>query len=508
MNIFPESKGNFPLREGVLWFLLLTIPLVSVVLSFFANEIGPVMIGVAALVGGAVILLRPMLLLLGTVVMTMLICGPIVYNTPLDRIWWAAYVMAGMLYLPAIAALFNYKWSEDPGLRWAWPLIPLLLFSVSSSLINLIPATQWITVVKTYFLMTGIWVAFAVLPIPQPIIRKLLLLLLSIACVQWLFAAYQFVFVRSSLLASYGALASDAVVGSFGGGSEGGGQSAILALFLIIILTAVTAFQREKLLNHRRYAFMAVLIGFPLLLVEAKVVFFLLPAAFGIMYLDYIWKRPLVFISGIVLITLMLGTILIGLVVFHWEGGRYDQQSPIEKIESAFSYSFADKSGAVKQEEGILSRYEVLTYWFENHHLNDPVPLIIGHGIGSSRTGGLELGQVAKKHYPRNIDRTALSLGLWDIGILGVGFVLLLFFSAIRQAGIITACRSLPAWQCAMGRTLQAVFPLFLLAMLYRNDIPYAAPAWFLVMLAFGLLSWLSRSMMFEKKKYAQVVMS
>ena len=104
----------------------------------------------------------------------------------------------------------------------------------------------------------------------------------------------------------------------------------------------------------------------------------------------------------------------------------------------------------------------------------------------------MEKGTVAQKYVPRDIDRTGLALILWDFGIFGLLLISWLFWRLFRLAGRLVSILQ-PAHLKAMAHGLQTIVPLFFLAILYRNDLPYAPPMMLSFMITMGLLAWLSK---------------
>ena len=71
--------------------------------------------------------------------------------------------------------------------------------------------------------------------------------------------------------------------------------------------------------------------------------------------------------------------------------------------------------------------------------------------------------------------------------------MLSLFFIAFINAGRGAKDQNLLNWERGLAAALQAFLPVIFLSMMYRNDVPYAAPMMFIVMATFGLISWLNR---------------
>jgi hypothetical protein len=448
---------------------------------------------VAGTLGGIFLVSQPLALLWALLCMTLAVAGIVLYAIPaLANIWWATYGMGAMLFVPAVlSSLSNDRSHLSPGLSTTF--IAALIFlggGLFSTFINHSPVLEVTLALKGILLFGGVWAALALLPISKDFMKRWLTGFVIIGLIQWLPAIYQYVFVRADRLVSgLGKIeASDSVVGTFGGSMEGGGLSPVLAAYLVILIMALLALHRDHLLSTRKLFLTIPLLFFPLLLMEVKIIVVYLPLCAFILYKDFIWKRPAAFISGAISAALLLVGIVFAYQSLHWSAGGGN----IEKsLESMVSYSFVKHLGPQDQEKGVMTRREVVDFWWEKHDLDDPASMILGHGLGASRTQGMGTGHIAAKYAPKVIDYTALSLILWDTGLLGVVTVFTLLISAFRMAKRLSLSNHLDPWQKSLARGLHASLPIFLLSIFYQGDIFYAAPMTFMLMTVLGLLAWL-----------------
>lgn len=437
---------------------------------------------------------RPVALLWTLLFMTLVIAGMVKYFIPgLDKIWWATYGMSAMLMVPPIMARITANRTlRQPGFSSQTVLaLAFLTVALLSTVVNSAPTPQVIVAVKNTFLFGGVWLALALLPLSSAVIRRWLSAFLLIGTIQWLPALYQYFFVRVSRISTgLGSIeASDSVVGTFGGSMEGGGHSATLGFYLVMLIIMLLAYHREKLIALSKLIGLAVLLVIPLGLMEVKVIFVYLPLALLILYKDVVWRRPFAFFAGGVVIACCLVGGLLAYQSLHWSANNLGLKA---NIEGMFSYSFSDEDSRVRV-DGHLSRLQVATFWWERNSADAPIQLLIGHGLGASKTTGQVMGNVAAAYQPRQIDHTGLGAVLWDVGIIGVALFAALIISGYRLAAKLVREPRLIPWQRSLARGLQAYLPLFLLGLGYRNDIPYAAAMMFLLMTAFGLLAWLKK---------------
>ncbi|MEO5703108.1 MAG: hypothetical protein ABIQ54_04410 [Gammaproteobacteria bacterium] len=448
---------------------------------------------VAGTLGGIVLVSQPVALLWALLSMTLVVAGIVLYFIPtLANIWWITYGMGAMLFVPAImSGLSNDRTHLHPGLSPT--VIAALIFLVSglfSTFINRSPPWEVVLALKGILLFGGVWAALALLPISKEVMKRWLIGFLIIGLIQWLPAIYQYLFVRADrLVKGLGTIeASDSVVGTFGGAMDAGGLSPVLAAYLIMLMTVLLALRRDGLLSTRKLLLALPFLFFPLLIMEVKVIVIYVPLCLFILYKDLIWRRPVAFFSGATAALMIMVGIIFAYQALHWSAAG----SNIEKsLESMVSYSFVKRLDAENRAKGIMTRREVIDFWWEKHDLDEPVSMLLGHGLGASRTQGMGHGHIAAKYAPRVIDYTALALILWDTGLVGIVAVLALIISAFRMAKRLSLSTRLDPWQKSLARGLHALIPIFLVSILYQGDIFYAAPMTFMLMTVLGLLAWL-----------------
>lgn len=476
-------KGLFP------YFLALSIALV---MGYVVSKGEPMLtVLLASAIGAVFLILQPVTLLWAVLFMTLLVSGLVQYFIPsLNKIWWATYGAGALLFIPGIMARVTGQTPRPDSP--SWPTIAVLSFVVVvlfSSLLNKIPLWQFILSMKSVFMFGGVWLALASLPISREVMKRWLIGFAAIGLIQFLPTIYQYLFVRTARITSGRAVeAFDSVVGTFGGSMEGGGSSGALAGYLVILITLLLAFYRDRLLEGKKLFLLLVLLGIPLLLMEVKVVFVYLPVALLLLYKDAALRKPGTFVAGVLFAAVLLGGVLLAYQTFHWSSSGRSMQS---NVEAMFSYSFNEQSQGIKEDEGVMTRRQVLDFWWERNGADNPVTTLIGHGLGASGTTGMSVGTVASRYVPMYIDRTGMSILLWDTGLLGTALVVGMMFAGYRLARRLSYSTRLDPWQLSLARGLQAVMPLFLLFLLYRNDIPYAAHTMFMLMTLFGLLAWL-----------------
>lgn len=442
---------------------------------------------------GLLLSTQPVTLLWLTLIGTLVLAGTVQYFIPtLHQAWWITYGLAAMLFVPAVTSRLSQAPARTGLSSTATSAWLLLAIALLSTLINRPPTWQIILSMKSILLFGGVWAALALVPLDKDTVRRWLLGFALIGLAQFIPVLYQYLFVRSSRLEmGLGTVeASDSVVGTFGGSMEAGGLTAVLALYLVILIIVMLSLYKHGVIAKRKLGLAIFLLGSPLLLMEVKVIFIYLPLALLILYKDNLYQRPGSFIAGSLLVVLSLSVVLLAYQAFHWSAtGR----SLEDNIKHLSSYSFNKRAGVEHRELGLMTRREVLEFWWGQHKTNKDARLLIGHGLGASRTQGLGIGNVAARYVPLRIDGSGAAVILWETGILGLCAFLLLIICGYRSARRLSRSDNLNPWQKSLARGLHAIIPLFVVSLFYRPDIPYAPPAMFIFMTAFGLLAWLEK---------------
>jgi hypothetical protein len=474
----------------------------AVFVGFAAAEAKPVKI---ALVGGTMAILallaKPSMIFWTTTFATLVVAGTVKYFVPLlDRVWWLAYGMAALLYLPAFFAVLNNRGESIRS--GASPLLGvctvLLVSSIVFGSIAAAPTPELLVVsAKSLLMFSGVWAYLALVPLATETVWKWVRVLFWIGATQWIMTAFQFLFVRSARLddsiggpGKGGVSAADSVVGTFGGSMDSGGLTAVLAFYLVAGLIVLLGMRTQGALTRRQWMIGSFLFFFPLVMMEVKIIFVYVPVALIAMFHVQLWRRPHVFIGWSLLGVLGLVGMLMVYQAVHWSVRSGSLERNLGK---SFTYSFVQKDERDTADDGAVTRRQGLELWVRDHGMNNLPETLIGHGIGASRTRGLAIGDKAIEYDPQQLDRTGLCQMLWDTGLIGVTSLLGLFFAMFLRGRRLKDSQNLVPWQRGMAAGLQGIAPMLALSLAYRNDIPYAAPMMFVLFSALGMTVWLSK---------------
>ncbi len=443
---------------------------------------------------------QPKLLLYVTTVFTLVIAGSAGYIFPsLKTMWWISYGQIFLLSLPALYYLGRQELARTVLCPKISKTILALLFAFIftaflSSILAKFPLKQTITSFKSYFMMGGLWFFLALYPIKDKCIVRWLKLLFGIGLLQIFPVLYQYLFIRSWRLEhNINPMdAADSVVGTFGGSQTAGGLGAVLAFYLILCLIVWLAFTKSRRFFWKKDGPVVFLLWLPILFMEVKAAVIYLPVAIITLYREYSYQRPKKFLRILLLLSVVVSVMVLSLELLHYRTSL-KKGNFTHHIVHAFSYSFKSRSGnSAMAEKGRFSRVSVLQFWKEKHGLKNPVVTLLGHGLGSSRTQGLVTGSEAVRWSGVDIDYSGLSTFLWEVGLLGTMIFAAIILLMYILAGRLSQHVRLADWQRSLAAGLQAVMPLVLLSLPYRNDIPFAAPMMFITMGVFGLIFWLN----------------
>jgi hypothetical protein len=438
---------------------------------------------------------KPTLLLWFSTIFTLIFGGFVGYFFPsLKIVWWVAYGASALLYIPALLFLTQKAPEKFPALSTSVNIYTLLFVATSliSSIASNTPLPQLAAASKSLFMLGGLWAFIMAGRLSEQTIIHWLKGLIIIGVIQFIPVMYQFIVVRSWRVAhtSFQVESADAVVGTFGGSQTGGGLGAVLVFYLIVCIVVLLAMQKYKVFSWRNKWWVYVLLGLPILFTEVKAAFIYLPVGIFFLYRRYIYQRPIKFTLGSILICLIIIGMLFSLQTIHLSTRGDDWRDNLQK---AFSYSFQSQTQFGKITDFKFSRISAVRFWWQEQDADHPVNILIGHGLGSSRTQGQVLGSKAARYAETKIDLTGLSALLWDVGLVGVTLLYAILMTLFLLAGKLSRSHNLLAWQQALAGGLQATIPLIALSIPYRNDIPYAAPMMFTVMAIFGLIGWLNK---------------
>jgi len=409
--------------------LVLFTCLLAVFLGLLSTTANPIFIGLfAGAFIGFGLLGFPTLSLWLVVIGTMIVGGMIAQFLPgLNKANWLFSMLGFLLFISAIVATLMRRDAREP-LPW-WALLGLFFpaYAIVVAMINQISVFEFLAGFKRYFQYWGLFGCLALLTFKPSTYRNLIRFMVGLALVQVVFAIYQrLIVVPQRQGMGGGVVAIDAVSGTFESSFRGGGSSAILVFFLLIVFAFVLRMWLDKRISGVRTLLASLLLLSPLALGETKVVVVLLPLVFLCALAFDFKKRPVA-----VLAMLLLGLLLaVGLASLYVLINAKSGQSFERTIDNIVAYNFGNVG---YHSVSSLNRSTVLSFWASQQHAGDPLSFLFGHGPGASYMGegALVPGHLALKYFGIFIAFTTLSSLLWDFGVLGLLAFLLFNLGAI-----------------------------------------------------------------------------
>ena len=347
----------------------------------------------------------------------------------------------------------------------------LFVFSVVvSSLINWHGVSGFLVGLKGYFQVWGLLIAIYYLTKDVIQAQKLILFFLLLGILQIPAVLHQFLVLvpkRSALIfAEHGIVAGDIVAGTFGGSMTGGGRSSNLALLSVLCVTIMLAKWRAGITSGLLAAVSSIVFLAPMFISEAKIFLVLLPIALFLLFKERILSNPLKAITGLLALLVFLVSIFFAYSLLP--GAKSQRVKSIDNmIEQNLSYNIGKKGYG----NYSLNRSTVYPFWLnEQIDHNKILNTIIGYGPGSS-SGGTALNDksLAFSQYKGfGIGLTGLSALLWEVGILGTSFAILMFYLAFQLGS-----KMVKKWQGTthwpLIKAAQISIPLFAFSLLHNN---------------------------------------
>lgn len=419
--------------------LVLMTPVVvfcGLVLSLGDKMLDLLLFGV---VGGCFFIFLPLpFVMLAVIVTTLLLAGSAEYFGRITQAQWIPFLMALALYARLPLEMLRHGRSRNrvignrstPVLYWI--IAGYLALNVLSALANQAPIVQTLVGAKSYmFFWSFLFLILAADLAPEQL-DSFWKSIVVVAGVQLPFVIYQHFVIMKQRVAMWGA---DAVVGTFGGDPNSGGSNATLLLYMLVAALYATALHREGLLKRRWWIASLMLSTGVIALGETKIVVFLVPLSFTIVYWDHL-KRNIGSLIGFVAVMALAIAALLAVYQFaYWDDSLRSAGSIAESAEKSVKYMTDPYN--MTRETGEVGRVAALNLWWEDPKA-DALTRAVGYGPGASRgRSTISIGEVAKRYVPYEINASAAAALLWDLGVIG-----LLCFAAILAGGALLAYRT------------------------------------------------------------------
>lgn len=355
----------------------------------------------------------------------------------------AAWVVIGLAVLFVLRAVLDRQFAksrEKPGITGTVDTAALAALSVyamifvASTIYNRPGPAQLIVAIKSAWPMIGILLALVWFRWSMERQMRLWQILVGVAFLQLPVVLYQhFVVAKKRLATSH-----DAVVGTFGGSMGGGGNSALLVLFMIGIVSYALARWDRGLITTKRMILIGIVSIVVILLGEVKAAFVWMPIAFCFVLRRRMMSNLFSFIGYLAVIAVLAGAIWTTYSALYWSKDIKNQSTVSGALEASGGYFFDPNE--INYENGEVGRAAAVAIWVEDKASTVGTRLL-GYGPGAVKSGpGLGAGKLSARFAPLHVDPTAVAMLLWDLGVIGTvsyitmfGFVLLAGWKYLRR---------------------------------------------------------------------------
>lgn len=447
--------------------------------------------GLLGMLGGAFVLMTPVIVTFWIIILlAFLITGPITYFLHISQFQWLAPALDAVEYVQVLLLILSGRLAGQAARipAFALWLATYLFCALFTSVLSGITLAEAIMATRYNIFVWGALIVFLVGVVNDTTIDQLWRLLLAISWLQFPMALYQYKFVagkRASGEVVGDAPIWDAIIGTFPGTDTGGGNSAAMATYLLIMIVLAIALWREGRMRGRVSAGIVLSSLATISLAEVKAVVLLIPVVLALYYYKEVLRRPIETLAAVVFSLALAVAILYGYQKLHYERVEVT-------VEAAnYGYTVWDRMlnqlspDTVKESNDRIGRIALLLQWWDvNPARGDVQHTLFGHGLGTTQVSKIGIGSVYKQW--GDVGRTSLTILLWETGIFG-----LLAFMAMLATGALLSSRyardsRIPGKHRVYLRVGTIGLLLFLLTLPYK---PYAVrlfPTMLLIIIMMG----------------------
>jgi len=255
--------------------------------------------------------------------------------------------------------------------------------------------------------------------------------------IQFPVAIYQLIFVLPERVALRGEAEKwDSVVGTFGGDPMGGGNTAAMGLFCLLIMLLKVSEYKHGLTSFKSMA-LHIVLGFVMCIIgEVKFVILLSPLLLGWVWLTPSWVKEASKVNLAVLLSILLGMALLIVLAVVALAYTYTSAYGVDTAENPFVV-FLDSMSYIFDPDfitpgGEVGRFTSLLFWAQHNDLSGLPGTLFGYGLNATNSGSSVSPGFLHQYYNLYLDSTSLSMLLWEVGIVGTLLFVGLFIYILK----------------------------------------------------------------------------
>jgi hypothetical protein len=483
--INPLSISFF--RTYSAWLLL---PFLGILFGVLASTANPLAIGMGASAFiGIALLSKPTWNVDLIIILGLFVAGLVTlfFGDLATKMVWGVSILGFMMLMAAFYRLMITPQIIKFTPAFVWIALLFFIYAIADSVLQFYSAKEVIGGFKRYFQAWGLLFGLCWLDFNKKNIDRWCQFVLVICLLQAPFCLYERIvlvpFRQGYVAARPGLEAIDVVAGTFGAIMLGGGNSAEMAVALMMMFAFLLTRYRENAMTSKQLLWLSAVLLSPLGMGETKIVVILFPLMIAVLYRKEFLSRPHYLVAASILGTVFTAiTLNIYMII--------NKTTLDGLIFDTLKYNVYE----VGYGNFYLNRTTVLTFWAEHQSGANPISFLFGNGLGSAQEGDSSgAGGHINARYPSSgLGFTGVAMLLWELGVFGVSLFLLIIVLAWRCANRVIKVAVDPAARAdaaaiQVGLFLFAIYPFYLNSLLSQ----FSFQMLFTFML--GYLAWLHK---------------
>ncbi|MGS4679957.1 capsular biosynthesis protein [Enterobacter soli] len=356
---------------------------------------------------------------------TLVFCGTVQYFTGVAAILWLPFFMVLVM---AVLLLMQNRPQPLTLTGREKVILALYLTFIFLGLVSTVLQSGIVTTIvgfKNELALSLLMLCILLGMVRESQLHRLTQLFYWIFYVQIPVAIYQVIFVVPQRVALRGEDEKwDSVVGTFGGDPMGGGNTAAMGSFcLLIMLLKLSEYKHgicslKSLVIHIALGFFLCVVG------EVKFIILLSPFLLALLWILPGYVRGVSAVSLRSLLIIAIGMTLLIFIAITVLASNYSAAFGGDPTRSALSV-FIDSLSYIFDANyimpsGELGRFTTVFFWLQHNDLFGPGGMLFGYGLNATNSGSTVSPGYIGAWYHLILDSTALSMLLWEVGIIGI----------------------------------------------------------------------------------------